>query len=375
MKDWNAGSDIGVDGIFCIFMWVSALICYFILRNLMALIPAEVFFGGLFTVSGFLCAPCFLVFPFIVSFLVFKFSMKSWCCLGRFLVVLFLVLFGAVVQAQGDVTFVHDVEAEDLFTGKKALTLMTSYRADGMYMDQQRRYTGSWMRLLFGGVREDRRTVIISLASQDIREIDWGRDKCRIFPLNRLKDPEWLRTLEKPREESMPLMADRYQVRTPEMTIKVEPAVETVGRYACRKVVARLRQDTYDRLREAHSVTEVEQHLWVSNEVPGLDEALRVQAQLGAILGMEVERLGPLSFLLSYWQGTLQPLAEDLARARGYPVKSVVRVTAHYIPKEGESRRVSRVVNEETSLLKEVLTKFDEEVYRVPPHFTTVHVP
>ncbi len=287
----------------------------------------------------------------------------------------FWVLCISELQARGDVTFVHEVEAEDLFTGKKTLTLTTSYRADGMYMDQQRRYTGSWWRLLFGGVREDRRTVILSPVSHDIREIDWGREKCRIFSLDRLKDPEWLRSLEKPREEFVPLMADRYEVRAPEVTIRVEETLETVGTYPCRRVSARLRQETYDRLRDAHSVTEVEQNLWVSDEVPGLGEASRVQRQLASVLGMEAERLGPLSSLLSYWQGALQPIAEDLAKVRGYPVKSTVRVTAHYIPKEGESKKVSRVVNEETSFLKEVFPQFDEDRYKVPPHFTTVRVP
>lgn len=301
--------------------------------------------------------------------------MRISFCWFLFLGVFLGLLFGAGVQARGDVTFVHEVEAEDLLTGKKSLTLTTSYRADGMYMDQKRHYTGSWMRLLFGGVREDRRTVIISLASQDIREVDWGRDKCRIFPLERLKDPAWMHSLEKAREDHVPLMADRYEVRAPELTIKVEPDLETLGAYRCRRVSARLRQDTYDRLRDAHSITEVQQDLWISGDVPGLAEGSGVQAQLAAMLGMEVERLGPLSFLLSYWQGPLDPIAADVAKVQGYPVKSKVRVTAHYVPQEGESKKASRVVNEETSVLKEVIPAFEESLFVVPSHFTTVRVP
>lgn len=301
--------------------------------------------------------------------------MKISCCLGLFLGVLFGLLFGRELAARGDVTYVHEVETDDLFTGKNVLLLTTSYRADGIYMDQKRHYTGSWMRLLFGGVRQDRRTVIISLASQDIREVDWGRDRCRIFALERLKDPAWIHSLEKAREEHVPLMADRYEVRPPELTIEAAPAWETVGTYRCRHVSARLLQDTYDRLRQAHSLTEVQQDLWVSDEVPGIAEKAGVQAQLAAILGMEAERLGPLSLLLSYWQGSLQPIAADVAKVQGYPVKSTVRVTAHYVPKEGESKRASRVVNEETSILKEVRPSFEAGLFDVPPHFTTVRVP
>ncbi|ROQ89554.1 hypothetical protein [Desulfosoma caldarium] len=301
--------------------------------------------------------------------------MKISSCWILFLGVFIGLLFGAVVQAQGDVTFVHEVEAEDLLTGKKSLTLTRSYRADGIYMDQKRHYTGSWLQLLFGGVREDRRTVIISLASGDIREVDWGRDKCRIFPLERLKDSAWIHSLEKAREDHVPLRADRYEVRAPELTVKVEPDLETVGGYRCRRVSARLRQDTYDRLREAHSVTEVEQDLWVSSEVPGLAERVSVQAQLAARLGIEAERLGPLSFVLSYWQGPMESIAADVAKVQGYPVKSMVRVTAHYVPKEGEFKKASRVVNEETSVLKKVVPAFEETLFVVPSHFTTVRVP
>lgn len=293
---------------------------------------------------------------------------------GAVLVAL-LGLWGGGFPARADVTFVHEVQAEDLLTGKKVLTLTTAYRPDGMYMDQKRQYTGSWMRLVFGGVREDRRTVLISLTNREIREIDWGRDKCRIFPLDRLKDPGWIRSLEKPREDYQPLMADRYDVRPPQLSIAAAEAEEMIGSYRCRRVSMQLRQDTYDRLREAHSVTEVLQDLWLSEDVPGMAESLTVQKQLGDLLGLEKERLGPLSFLLSYWQGSLEPIAVELERARGYPVKSSVRVTAHYIPKEGESKKVSRIVNEETSMLKEVVPSFDPSLYAIPSHFTTVRVP
>ncbi len=295
-----------------------------------------------------------------------------WCGLC---VVALLGLGAGGLTARADVTFVHEVQAEDLFTGKKELTVTTAYRPDGMYMDQKRRYTGSWMRLLFGGVREDRRTVLISLTGRDIREIDWGRDKCRIFPLDRLKDPGWIRSLEKPREDYQPLMADRYEVRPPQLTVAADDVQETIGNYRCRHVSVHLRQDTYDRLREAHSITEVHQDLWLSNDVPGTAESLSVQEGLGDLLGLEKERLGPLSFLLSYWSGPLDPIAADLKRVQGYPVKSSVRVMAHYIPKEGESKKVSRIVNEETSILKEAVASFDPSLYQVPSHFITVRVP
>ncbi len=181
--------------------------------------------------------------------------------------------------------------------------------------------------------------------------------------------------MEKPREDLQPLMADRYQVQAPRLTITSDEGEERLGPYRCRLVRAHLQLDTFDRLREAHSVTEVQQDLWLSDEVPGLEESLRVHQSLGDLLGLEKERFGPLSFLLSYWQGSLQPIAGDVAKVRGYPVKSAVRVTAHYIPKEGESKKVSRVVNEETSLLKEVIPALDKALYAVPPHFTTVRVP
>jgi len=293
----------------------------------------------------------------------------------RFLFLCVVSFVLTVPWARADVTFIHEVEAEDLFTGKKVLTVTTSYRSDGMYMDQKRQYTGSWMRLLFGGVRQDRRTVLISLASQDIREVDWGRDKCRIFPLARLKDPAWIHSLEKRREEYQPLMAERYEVRPAELSIAADQPQETLGKYHCRRISARLWEDTFDRLRGAHSITEVQQELWLSDDVPGIEEGAQVHRQLGAALGLEVERFGPLSFLLSYWQGSLAPLARDLEKVRGYPVKSTVRVTAHYIPKEGESKKVSRVINKESSILKEVIPAVDGGLYEVPSHFTTVRVP
>ncbi len=45
-----------------------------------------------------------------------------------------LVLITTLSVAWADVTFIHEVEAEDLFSGKKAITLTTGYGADGIYM-------------------------------------------------------------------------------------------------------------------------------------------------------------------------------------------------------------------------------------------------
>lgn len=49
MNDWNVGSDIEDDGIFCTFMLVSVLIYYYILQNPMVLIPVEAYSGDPYT--------------------------------------------------------------------------------------------------------------------------------------------------------------------------------------------------------------------------------------------------------------------------------------------------------------------------------------
>ncbi|MCX7823474.1 MAG: hypothetical protein N2260_08545 [Syntrophobacterales bacterium] len=286
------------------------------------------------------------------------------------LIILFSNVFSQVLLAEA--LFVHTVERKTLL-GERTEKISTAYHRDGISIDRRKLYTGSFMRLFFGGIKEERQTVFISIRNHHIREIDWKEEKAYLYDINRLKEVAML-TDEPSSRHHVPIVEDRYQEFPPELVISSLEGEDSINGYRCRKVEVQLKLNTYDRLRGTYSKTDISQRLWLSEEVPGIEERGEVIKRLGDLIGVEVERLGALSFILSYWKGSLAPIAKDIEKVRGYPVKTHVIVTAHFIPPEGESKKVSRVINEETNTLVAVYNRIDEKLFEVPSHFVEVKV-
>jgi hypothetical protein len=290
----------------------------------------------------------------------------------------FLICFAAIFQAVpclGDVLFIHDYKMKEYVIGEKEAELAAGYSPGGMFIDQKTKYTGSWMKRLFGGVEEKRETTHFLPDRNEIREIDWHREEIIVYPLQDIANVMRSQEQKKGNKELEEFLKERYQVAEPQLSIRTLPEKEKVGAYLCRQVEASLRLETKDLKKNAASITLVQQKLWVSDEVPGFAEYNDFHKKLAQKTGLDAERLGCLSFLLRYWQGSLDPVRERLNQVKGYPVKRILTVEGQYIKDVGtdSSKTHSFQIKEEFMQLREVLLeKLDESRFNPPADFRVV---
>ncbi len=142
------------------------------------------------------------------------------------------------------------------------------------------------------------------------------------------------------------------------MSVKILPEKQEIGGYICRLVEADLRLETIDVKKNSSSVTLVKQKLWVSEAVPGYAQYRAFHAKLAKRLGLDAVRLGGLSGMLRYWDGSLDPIRKSIKDVKGYPVKSIISVEGRYTAGVGTaSAKTSTVqLKEESMELREALT-------------------
>lgn len=280
------------------------------------------------------------------------------CFRKRIEILLTAALFwgGLCFCAEAQVIFVHDIQSRELFMGEQEEEQWTAYTSEEMLIDRKTRYTGSWMKRIFGKVKEHQRTTLVRLEPGEIREADYERNRVIVYPLNRIADPDWVDQKIGMDEQAQAIVEERYRVLEPQLDIMPLEAAETVAGYPCRLVESTLRQETVDVKKNASSVTLIHQKLWLTDHVHGYDVHVRFHDRLAAALGLDAERLGNLAFLLRYWKGSLDPVREKLAETRGFPVKSEVTVEAHYITETDslQPRTIIRQIKAETKQLREI---------------------
>lgn len=236
----------------------------------------------------------------------------------------------AVPPALADVLYVHAYSLDEYLLGEQKAEVRAGYSGGRLYIDKRNRLTGSFMKRFFGEEKEDRSTLHIFLDEDVIREFDWYKGKIFQYPLDRLADVEAMKVEAEKYEEAEEFLASRYQVKDPVFTLDVMPEKDLRDGYDCRVVKAFLRLETEDIKKKARSITRVEQTLWLSEDVPGYAEVNRFHQSLADRMGLEAERLGPLTYLLVYWKGSLEPIQDKLALVSGYPVRSEVTVNGAY---------------------------------------------
>ncbi len=91
-----------------------------------------------------------------------------------------------------------------------------------------------------------------------------------------------------------------------------------------------MRLETIDVKKNSSSVTLVKQKLWVSEAVPGYAQYRAFHEKLAKRLGFDAVRLGGLSGMLRYWDGSLDPVRKSIKDVKGYPVKSTLSVEGRY---------------------------------------------
>ncbi len=265
----------------------------------------------------------------------------------------------ADVHSVHSVHYVHQYTIDEYFLGEQQALIEILYTEDAMYTDRTTRYTGSWMKRIFGKVKEERFTAQFLLKEEQIREVNWYRNKVLIYPLDQLADTAWIPKLEKQQETVEEILKERYEVAEPELILQVFPETETIEGYPCRRIRAELRMKTIDKKKNSQSITEVFQDVWVSEEVPGLEQYHEFHRKLGERIGLDAQRLGKLNLILRYWKGSLDPIRDRLDTAKGYPVKHLLTLDAIYVSNVGTDaeKTVKKRIKTETMVLKSAVLK------------------
>ncbi len=283
---------------------------------------------------------------------------------------------GVWTPASGEVLYVQDIQTRELLMGEKAAVLHIAYTDDSMRIDMKTRYTSSWMKRLFGGVKTNRKTTFVLLARDQVHEVNWETNKRFIYPLHRLSDVGWVRDRFETLPEAQEIIDSRYVSREPRLEVVVDENTERQGGYDCRRVTATLRLETFDKKKAASSITWIRQTVWLSEEVPGYGICREFRRKLAERMGLESERLGNLAFLLRYWRGPLDPIRDPLSSAGGFPVRTELTVDAEYVleSESDHSKTVARRLREETIVLRDALEVVDPGIFQVPEEFQRVQV-
>jgi hypothetical protein len=278
------------------------------------------------------------------------------------------------VPCKADVLFIHDVRMEDYYGGSQNAELLAGYTPQAMFIDRTARYTGIFLKTFWGKEKEVRETTHFLLDKDQIRELDYHKNKTVIYSFDKLSDINWIdRSITKKMDEDVAQkIKDRYRPLPPKLSVTIHPEKETIGGYVCTRVDADLYLETVDMKKNATSVTLVKQKLWVSTKVPGYDQYNAFQNKLAKRLGLDALRLGNLSILLGYWNGSLDPIRNSLKDIKGYPVKSITTVEGRFT--EGTDtaspKIFSKRLKEESVELKKVsMERMGKERFAVPSDF------
>ncbi|MDM8515589.1 hypothetical protein QUF76_05265 [Desulfobacterales bacterium HSG16] len=289
-----------------------------------------------------------------------------------FFTVLLGLLFMASADCGADVLYVHNYRVEEYVIGEKRSQVFIAYSPSSMMMDKETGYTSSWMKRLFGKVKTERHSTRFMLNKDRIEEVDWYNEKVLILPFERITDTGWIKQMDEQSAAVQDILKNRYKVKEPVLSIRVTPEKIRIGAWTCVKVVADLRLETLDMKKHAKSITLVSQQLWVSETIKGYDQYRLFYENLETKTGIAAQRLKGLSFLLKYWQGSLDPIKESLAKVKGYPVKNKMVVTARYIShlNTDSPRTVTKIIKQEEMELKEIkMDDFDKTRFEVPKEF------
>jgi hypothetical protein len=230
------------------------------------------------------------------------------------------------------VLHLFDYSIDEFVVGEKQAELAVCYANGNKYSDKRTTYTGSFLKKWFGGEKMTRETANVLLDQDLIREIDYLKNRVVDYPLARIVDPDWYdrhSPLEIP-SAAQAMIDARYEVKSPQFLLTISPESMVVDNRPCTHVIATLRLETLDKIKNASSVTLIRQAMWLTDQVKGIDEFRAFNRAMEARLGIDAARVGIFGNILSYWQGGLDSIGESLNSVSGYPVKKEVSVTAVY---------------------------------------------
>jgi len=281
-------------------------------------------------------------------------------------------LFLYAAPCRADVLFVHDYKATEYLMGAQDAELLAGYTGQAMFLDKKARYTGRMMEVFLGKDKEVRETVHFLLDKDQIREIDYYKGKVIVFPLEKLSDISWIKGKETLDKDTAEMIRERYRTVPPRLSVIIHPQTETIGGYVCRRVEAELRLETIDVKKNSSSVTLVKQKLWVSTKVPGYGEYNAFHRKLAKRLGLDALRLGNLSVLLGYWDGSLDSIRDSLKEVKGYPVKSITTIEGRYtagVGTDSAKTNTMQLKEESVELIKVSTDRLHKDRLTAPSEF------
>jgi hypothetical protein len=269
-----------------------------------------------------------------------------------------LVLFAAS-PGIGGVLHLFDYTIDEFVVGEKQAELAVCYANGNKYSDKRTTYTGSFLKRWFGGEKTTRETANVLLDQDLIREIDYLKNRVVDYPLARIVDPDWYdrhSPLEIP-STAQTMIDARYAVKAPQFSLTISPESVAVDNRLCTHVIATLRLETLDKIKNASSVTLIRQAMWLTDQVKGIDEFRTFNRAMEKRLGIDAARVGIFGNILSYWQGGLDSIGESLNTVSGYPVKKEVSVTAVYTAGLGtdDAKRTEASISKISVNLREVI--------------------
>jgi len=290
------------------------------------------------------------------------------------MVLLAAVFLISAAPCRADVLFIHDVRSTDYYGGSQNAELLAGYAPQAMFIDKKARYTGEFLKTFFGKEKEVRETTHFLLDKDQIRELDYHKNKAVIYSFDKLSDINWInRSITKNMDKDVEkTIIERYRPLPPKLTVRMHPGTEKIRGHECRRMDADLRLETLDLKNNATSVTLVKHKLWVSTKVPGYAEYDAFHKKLAKRLGIDALRVGNLSILLAYWDGSLDPVRDTLKNIKGYPVKTVTSVEGRFTAglNTASSKTTSLQMKEESIELVKVSTaRLAPDSFAVPSDF------
>ncbi len=277
--------------------------------------------------------------------------------------------------AAAEALLVYDIKTDDAFTGEKEAVMQKAFVSRAMYVDVKTRFIGSWMKRIFGKVTESRDTTHFLLDERQIREVNYSRGNVRVTPLDQIADVDWVSEKSARPTGVEEMIKERYTVAPGQFQITPAGDRAVINGYEAQRIDATLRLETYDKKKNASSVTLVKQELWVTRALPQYGVYQAFFEALATEMGLDAERLKGLNSILQYWEGSLDPIRDQLSASEGIPVKSVTSVEALYTKHVGtpKSETIRKRIKTETLLLNSVQDSAAGADFDYPEAFQLVY--
>ena len=287
----------------------------------------------------------------------------------------YITIFVISIHSQlfANVIFTHEYKSVEYMLGQVDAEINFGYSDNVMYINKITKFNSSFLKRFFGKVKKGRSTSEFNLKKNAIYEIDWEKEYIYKYSLNKISDPNWHKEKKKFSKQVNEFSKKRYNVNKPNISFEFHEKKEIIKNYLTSPVTIRLNLKTFDKKKNAASITNIEQTLWLTKDIKGLETYSKFNNKLSKKTGVNFYRLGSLSYILKNFNQSLDSIKENLIKIKGYPVKSHLHVKGSYIENLNtkKEKKSTMVFKDETMILKNVSVtdKLDKKMFSLPLEF------